>query len=130
MILPASAFLEKSGTFINAERRFQLVAPALDPPGSAKTDFEIITSISRAMGHDMGWANPAEAMDEVAALTPEYAGVSHERIGRRGLQWPVAPDGTDSRSSTNGSSACPGRARFAVLPWTAFPATAPTRTSR
>ena len=130
VILPASAFLEKSGTFINAERRFQLVAPALDPPGSAKTDFEIITTISRAMGHEMGWASPAEAMDEIAALTPHYAGVSHERIGRGGLQWPVAADGTDSPTLYEREFALPGgRGKFAVLPYKA-PATAPTSSSR
>jgi formate dehydrogenase major subunit len=118
VILPASAFLEKAGTFINAERRFQLVAPALDPPGSAKTDFEIITSISRALGHDMGWATPSECMDEIAALTPEYGGVSHERIGRKGLQWPVAADGTDSPILYEKEFRLPGgRARFAALPY-------------
>jgi formate dehydrogenase major subunit len=120
VILPASAFLEKSGTFINAERRFQLVAPALDPPGSAKTDFEIITTISRAMGHDMGWAGPADTMDEIARLTPEYAGASHERIGRRGLQWPVAADGTDSPTLYEREFSLPGgRAKFAALPYKA-----------
>jgi len=120
VILPASSFLEKSGTFINAERRFQLVAPALDPPGSARTDFEIITAISRALGHDMGWADPAAAMDEIAALTPDYAGVSHARIGRRGLQWPVAPDGTDSPTLYEREFSLPGgRARFAALPYKA-----------
>src|SRR5579871_2475181 len=120
VILPASAFLEKSGTFINAERRFQLVAPALDPPGSAKTDFEIITTISRAMGHDMGWATPSDAMDEIAALTPEYAGASHERIGRTGLQWPVAADGTDTPILYEREFTLPGgRARFAALPYKA-----------
>jgi len=118
VILPASAFLEKSGTFINAERRFQLVAPALDPPGSAKTDFEIITSMSRALGHEMGWETPSDAMDEIAALTPEYAGVSHERIGRGGLQWPVAADGTDSPILYHDEFRLPGgRARFAALPY-------------
>src|SRR5579871_312892 len=120
VILPASAFLEKSGTFTNAERRFQLVAPAIDPPGSAKTDFEIITSISRALGHDMGWETPSDAMDEIARLTPEYAGVSHERIGRRGLQWPVAADGTDSPILYEREFALPGgRAHFAALPFKA-----------
>jgi formate dehydrogenase major subunit len=96
VVLPASAFLEKSGTFINAERRFQLVAPAIDPPGEAKTDLEIITMISKALGHDMGWRTSADVMDEIAALTPTYAGATHERIGRKGVQWPVAADGTDS----------------------------------
>ena len=118
VILPASAFLEKSGTFINAERRFQLVAPAIDPPGQARTDFEIITTISRAMGHEMGWTSPAECMDEIARLTPEYAGVSHERIGRRGLQWPVAADGSDSPILYRSQFALPGgRARLAALPY-------------
>ncbi|MFM9127690.1 MAG: molybdopterin oxidoreductase family protein, partial [Solirubrobacterales bacterium] len=96
VILPASAFLEKEGTFINAERRIQLVSPAIDPPEGARTDFEIITGLSARMGHDMGLAGPSEAMDEVAALTPEFAGVTYERLGRSGLQWPVEADGTDA----------------------------------
>jgi len=120
VILPASAFLEKSGTFTNAERRFQLVAPAIGPPGSAKTDFEILTTISRELGHEMGWKTPADAMDEIAALTPEYAGVSHARIGRAGLQWPVAADGTDSPILYETQFSLPGgRARFAALPYKA-----------
>jgi formate dehydrogenase major subunit len=118
VILPASSFLEKSGTFTNAERRFQLVAPAIDPPGSAKADLEIITSISRALGHDMGWQTSGEVMDEIARLTPEYAGVSHERIGRTGLQWPVAADGTDSPILYEEEFSLPGgRAHFAALPY-------------
>ncbi len=58
VILPASAFLEKEGTFTNAERRIQLVRPVLEPPGEARTDLEIITSVSRALGHEMGYARP------------------------------------------------------------------------
>ncbi len=58
VILPASAFLEKDGTFTNAERRFQLVAPAIDPPGGAKPDLEIIQLVSSALGHEMGYATP------------------------------------------------------------------------
>jgi formate dehydrogenase major subunit len=96
VVLPASAFLEKTGTFTNAERRIQLVQPAIEPPGGARTDFDIITALSRAMGHEMGLTSPEEAMREVAELTPHFAGVTYERIGRRGLQWPVAPDGTDA----------------------------------
>ncbi len=118
VILPASAFLEKAGTFTNAERRIQLVAPAIDPPGEAKTDFEIITMVSRALGHDMGLATPADAMDEIAALTPDFAGVSHERLGRHGLQWPVAANGTDSPILYRERFELPGgRARFAALPY-------------
>jgi formate dehydrogenase major subunit len=120
VILPASSFLEKTGTFTNAERRFQLVDAAIDPPGLAKTDFDIITTMSRALGHEMGWDSPADAMDEIAALTPEYAGVSHERVGRHGLQWPVAADGTDSPILYEHEFHQPdGLGRFAALPYRA-----------
>ena len=120
VILPASSFLEKSGTFTNAERRLQLVAPAIEPPGSARTDFEIITTISRALGHDMGWDEPEDAMREIAALTPHFAGVTYERIGRGGLQWPIAPDGTDAPILYEETFELPsGRGRFAALPYKA-----------
>jgi formate dehydrogenase major subunit len=120
VILPASSFLEKSGTFTNAERRVQLVAAAIDPPGEARTDFEIVKAVSRALGHELPWATPAEAMDEIAALTPDWAGISHERLGRRGLQWPVAPDGTDAPILYEREFASEGgRAHFAALPYKA-----------
>ena len=120
VILPASAFLEKSGTFTNAERRFQAVEPAIDPPGGARTDFEILTTVSRMLGHEMGWETPWEATDEIARLTPHYAGLSRERLGRRGLQWPIAPDGTDSPTlydTTFDNES--GRGQFAALPYKA-----------
>ena len=96
VILPASAFLEKEGTFINAERRIQHVAAAIDPPGDARTDFEILTSLSAALGHAMNLATPEAAMEEIAALTPEFTGVTYERLGREGLCWPVEADGSDA----------------------------------
>ena len=118
VVLPASSFLEKQGTFTNAERRVQLVEAAIDPPGDARTDFDILTTISAALGHDMGFATPADVMDEVAALTPDWAGVSHERLGRGGLQWPVAADGTDSPILYARAFALPGgRAQLAALPY-------------
>jgi formate dehydrogenase major subunit len=118
VVLPASSFLEKQGTFTNAERRIQLVQPAIDPPGDARTDFDILTTISAALGHDMGFATPADAMDEVAALTPDWAGVSHARLGRRGLQWPVAADGTDSPILYAERFELPGgRAQLVALPY-------------
>ena len=120
VILPASSFLEKGGTFTNAERRVQLVAPAIEPPGEARTDFEIIKAVSRALGHELPWAAPADAMDEIAALTPDWAGISHARLGRSGLQWPVASDGTDAPILYAESFAREGgRAHFAALPYKA-----------
>jgi formate dehydrogenase alpha subunit len=118
VVLPASSFLEKEGTFVNAERRFQLVAPAIDPPGDAKPDLEIIQLVSQALGHQMGYESSSHVMDEIAALTPEYGGVSHERIGRKGLQWPVAADGTDSPILYVDEFSLPGgKAQFAPLPY-------------
>jgi formate dehydrogenase major subunit len=120
VVLPASAFLEKTGTFTNAERRIQLVRPAIDPPGDARTDFEIITTVSRALGHDMGLESPEDAMREIAALTPHFAGVTYERLGRTGLQWPVAPDGSDQPILyTETFDVAGGRGKFAALPYKA-----------
>jgi formate dehydrogenase major subunit len=118
VVLPASSFLEKTGTFTNAERRIQLVRPALDPPGEARTDFEILTSVSSALGHEMGYPDPSAVMDEIAALTPHFAGVSFERLERRGLQWPVEPDGTDAPILYAERFDKPdGLGRFAALPY-------------
>lgn len=118
VVLPASAFLEKSGTFINAERRFQAVEAAIEPPGGARTDFDIITTVSRMLGHEMGWETPWDTLDEIARLTPHYAGVSRERIGRRGQQWPIRADGSDSPTLYDSFFDRPGGlGHFAALPY-------------
>jgi formate dehydrogenase major subunit len=118
VVLPASSFLEKEGTFTNAERRIQLVQPAIEPPGAARTDFDILTTVSRALGHEMGFRTPEDAMREIAEMTPHFAGVTYERIGRSGLQWPVAPDGTDAPILYGERFDLPdGRGQFAALPY-------------
>ena len=77
-------------------------------------------SVSAALGHEMGYAGSAAVMDEIAALTPDFAGVSHARLGRTGLQWPVAADGTDAPILYEHEFALPGgRGRFAALPYKA-----------
>jgi formate dehydrogenase alpha subunit len=96
VVLPAASFLEKDGTFTNAERRLQRVHAAVAPPGDAKTDFEIFKLVSARLGHELPWRTPAEALDEIAELTPKLAGVSHERLEGRGLQWPVSREGVDT----------------------------------
>jgi formate dehydrogenase major subunit len=118
VILPAASFLEKEGTFTNAERRVQLVMPAMDPPGSALPDFEILTRVSRALGHEMGYETAADVMAEIAELTPDFAGITYERLGRKGLQWPVEPDGTDAPILYETRFSLPGGlGRFAALPY-------------
>ncbi|MGZ3419400.1 MAG: formate dehydrogenase subunit alpha [Polyangiales bacterium] len=89
VVFPGSAFLEKTGTFTNAERRIQLVQQAGKPPGNARQDLEIIRELSHRLGYEMPTKTPSEVMDEMARLTPDLAGVSYARLGRGGLQWPV-----------------------------------------
>ena len=92
VVLPAAAFAEKDGTFTNTERRVRLVRRALDPPGEARPDWEIIAEIARRLGAE-GWdyADPAAIMDEIADVAPIYGGMSFERLEGEGLQWPC-PD--------------------------------------
>jgi formate dehydrogenase alpha subunit len=92
VVLPAACFAEKDGTFTNTERRIHLVKKAVDPPGEAKADWEIICGLAAAAGFSgMNYENTSEIMDEIASLTPIYAGVSHNRLTPFGLQWPC-PD--------------------------------------
>jgi formate dehydrogenase major subunit len=97
VFLPGSTFLEKNGTFINAERRIQLVRKVMAPKNGYE-DWEITCLISEAMGYPMHYDHPSEIMDEIARLTPTFAGVSFERIEQLGsIQWPCndkAPEGT------------------------------------
>ncbi len=88
VILPAASFAEKDGTFTNTERRVQRVRKAIDPPGNAMADWEIIRDLAAAMGHKLDYASVEEIFSEMASLTPSYAGISYERLEKGGLQWP------------------------------------------
>ena len=74
VVFPAASFLEKDGTFTNFDRRVQRVRPALEPPGEARPDFEIIRAVAAALGADLGCPTPAAAFDEMASLTPDLRG--------------------------------------------------------
>jgi formate dehydrogenase major subunit len=89
VLLPGSSFLEKTGTFTNAERRIQMVREAVPPPGNARHDLAILLELSKRLGYEMPHKDAADVMDEIAELTPAWHGVSHERLGTQGLQWPV-----------------------------------------
>jgi formate dehydrogenase major subunit len=97
IFLPGSTFLEKDGTFINAERRIGMVHKAIEPK-NGYADWEITQLIAKELGVDWNYTHPSQIMDEIARLTPTFAGVSFERLERDGaLQWPVndkAPMGT------------------------------------
>lgn len=97
VVLPASPSLEKEGTFTNTERRIQRLYQVHAPLGNSKPDWQILTELAGHMGHDWGYKHPSEIMDEVASLVPLFAGVTYDRLaGYNSLQWPVAPDGTDT----------------------------------
>ncbi len=96
VFLPGSTFLEKDGTFTNAERRIQRVRKVMTPK-NGKADWEVTQDLARALGLDWSYTHPREIMDEIAASTPTFAGVNYDRLERETLQWPVtagAPDGT------------------------------------
>jgi len=88
VVLPVTAFAEKDGTFTNTERRVQRVRKALEPPGEAKTDWEVICDISNKMGYPMHYTSAKEIFEEVTSVTPSYAGITYKRIEKEGLQWP------------------------------------------
>lgn len=88
VVLPSLCFAEKDGTFSNTERKVQRIRKAVDGPGSAKTDWEIICAISRKMGYAMNYASSREIFEEIARVTPSYGGITYERIEHEGLHWP------------------------------------------
>jgi len=97
VFLPGSSFLEKDGTFPNAERRISRVRKVMNAPGGY-ADWEITQLLSNALGYRMDYAHPSAIMDEVARLTPTFTGVSYDKLDRLGsIQWPCnaqAPEGT------------------------------------
>ncbi len=97
VFLPGTSFLEKDGTFTNAERRINRVRPVMAPK-TGKQEWQITCELATAMGYSMDYANGSQIMDEIAATTPTFARVSFARLDEAGsLQWPcteAAPDGT------------------------------------
>jgi len=97
VFLPGASFLEKDGTFTNAERRISRVRKAIAPM-AGMGDWEITQALSNAMGYPMNYTHPSEIMAEIARLTPTFAGVTYEKIDELGsIQWPCnekAPEGT------------------------------------
>jgi len=88
VVLPGAAFAEKEGTFSNTERRVQLLRKAVEPPGEAKPDWQIIQELSSRFGYPMDYSSPRAIMEEIAKLTPSYGGITYDRLEGDGLQWP------------------------------------------
>ena len=100
VLLPGSSFLEKDGTFTNAERRISRVRQVM-PPLAGYADWEVTVKLSTALGYPMHYDHPSQIMDEIAALTPTFAGVSFDKIEKLGsVQWPCNEDTDEAGTAT------------------------------
>jgi formate dehydrogenase major subunit len=119
VFLPGTSFLEKDGTFTNAERRINRVRPVM-PPKTGKHEWEVAGEIAAGLGHPFGYGHPREIMDEIASITPTFAGVSFDLLDRVGsIQWPCndsAPEGTPIMHVDRFTR---GQGRFVVTPYVA-----------
>ncbi len=88
VVFPAACFAERAGSVTNTERRVQRLAPAVAPPGQAREDWRILCEVATRMGYAMSYPSHEAITDEIASLTPIYGGITHDRLGAPGLQWP------------------------------------------
>src|SRR5229473_3975061 len=120
VVLPGASFAEKTGTFVNTERRIQIGHKAIDSPGDARGDLEILIDLTNRLGLPTEFRGAAEVMREIARVTPSWAGVTYERLEGAGLQYPVTDD-THPGTSFLFDTAFPtadGRARFVAVEYT------------
>ena len=96
VVLPGASFLEKSGTFTNAERRIQRVQKVVEPLLGTKSDGEIIVDIMNKMGYAQAPYQPDTMLEEISQIVPFFAGVIWDELGENGKQWPVKKDGSDT----------------------------------
>src|SRR6202023_3590466 len=109
VVLPGAPSLEKEGTFTSTERRIQRLYQVLEPLGESRPDWRIIQDVANHLGANWNYQHPSEIYDEIASLTPLFAGVTYERMeGHKSLQWPVAPNGTDQPLLYTEEFALPG----------------------
>ena len=97
VVLPGTTFLEKDGTFTNTERRIQRVNKAVEPLPGTKPDGVIVTDMMQKLGFNQPDYDADEVLAEIADVVPFFKGVTRERLGKLGLQWPVQEDGTDTQ---------------------------------
>lgn len=115
VVLPAAAFAEKTGTCTNLERRVQLTQPAVEPPGEVFPDWAILVELAEWMGLEWDFAGPEEVFDEIASLTPSYAGLSYLRLAEKGLQWPCTAEGHEGTKILHEGTFSRGAGRFKVI---------------
>jgi formate dehydrogenase major subunit len=119
VVLPGAPSLEKDGTFTSTERRIQRLYQVFEPLEGCRPDWRIIQDVANHLGAHWQYGHPSAVMDEIASLTPMFAGVSYERLaGYKSLQWPVASDGSDQPLLYTAGFAFPdGKARLFPVSW-------------
>ncbi|MBT9525009.1 MAG: formate dehydrogenase subunit alpha [Rhizobacter sp.] len=119
VFLPGSSFLEKDGTFTNAERRISRVRKVM-PPKAGLADWEVTVKLSNALGYPMNYTHPSQIMDEIAALTPTFKGVSFDKIERLGsVQWPCNDDAPEGTPTMHIDHFVRGKGRFIITQYVA-----------
>jgi formate dehydrogenase alpha subunit len=115
VVLPAVSFAEKDGTFSNTERRVQRVRKAVAPRGEARPDWQILQDVSSRLGYKMNYRSPSEIFDEMAALTPSYAGMDYQRLENEGLCWPCPTKDHPGTPILHTSGFARGKGLFSVV---------------
>jgi formate dehydrogenase major subunit len=123
VVLPACPSLEKEGTFTSTERRIQRLYQVFEPIEGSRPDWQIVQQLANRLGAGWNYQHPFEVMDEIARLTPMFAGVNYQRLdGYKSLQWPVAADGSDEPLLYTKRFNFPdGKARLFPLVWKEAP---------
>jgi formate dehydrogenase major subunit len=124
VILPASSYMEKLGTYTNTDRRVQIGRPVLDLPGEARLDWQILCDLSTRMGYPMHYDSTKEVFAEFAGLTEAYSTLNYDNLGPTGKLWPNPdPETTDGPVVLFGEGfpTANGRAKFVPAEWTASP---------
>src|SRR5690606_38757493 len=117
VLLPGSSFLEKDGTFTNAERRISRVRKVMQPLAGL-ADWEVTQRLANALGYPMNYSHPSEIMDEIAALTPTFTGVSYEKLDKLGsIQWPCNEKAVNGTPTMHIGEFVRGKGLFKVTPY-------------
>jgi formate dehydrogenase alpha subunit len=119
VVLPSACFAEKDGTFSNTERRVQRVRKAVDAPGQAKDDWWITSQIGSRMGYPMEYANSQAIFEEIARVTPSYAGITYDRIEDVGIHWPCPSREHPGTPILHGQQFTRGKGLFHAIEWIA-----------
>ena len=119
VVLPAASFAEKNGTFTNTERRVQLVRKAIEPIGDSKPDWWIISQVAQRLGAKGFDCNcSSDITEEMRKLTPSYGGISCDRLGNEGLQWPCPSEDHPGTCILHTNTFVRGKGRFMPLKYT------------